>query len=131
MKNKLFIFIHIIFVLLCIIGDILVGLYFKFNISFYYSSLFFTMGIGIGNLLIMIIHLLIDTKFKFGKFIPILHASYVFITFVFYNIIEWVKRYNEFYLMYWILLYSLILVDIIIFIIINKKLGNKKAVIGG
>lgn len=127
MKNKLFLIINIIFILICIGIDIALGIINKFNISFFYSTLFFIMGIGIGNLLIMIIHMLTDNKYNYKGLIPIFHISYLIIAAIMYYAIEVLKHYAEYYLIYWLILGSTIIIDLVVFIIIIKlKKENKK-----
>ena len=121
MKNKLFLIFYIIFVLGCIAGDILVGYHFKFNISFYYSTIFFILGIALGNLLFLIIHLLVDSTYTFKKYVPIMHASYLVIAALMYYAIEWGKNYDKFYIAYWSILGGAILIDLIVFIILIIK----------
>ena len=98
----------------------------KFNYAFYYVTLFFIIGIGIGNLIILIIHLLSDTKYTFNKLIPVMHASYLIIAGIMYYVIEWFKKYEENWLIYWSILGGLIAIDLIIFaILIFKKEPQK------
>lgn len=126
MKNKILWIINIIFVLSCIICDILLGyLVFKFNKSFYYCTLFFIIGIGIGNLIFIIVHMLINNKYKYNKFSPFLHISYVIIAGIIYYAVEFLKEYDKYYYIYWIVLLSVILIDLIVFIILMIK-ANKK-----
>jgi len=110
---------------LCIAGDIALGFYFKFGTSFYYSTLFFIIGIALGNLIILIIHLMVDSTYTFKKHIPIMHASYLIIAGIMYYVIEWVKNYDKYYIIYWSVLLGAILIDLIVFIILIIK-SNKK-----
>ncbi len=107
--------------LACIAGDVLLGFYFKFNASFYYSTLFFIMGISIGNLIFLIIHLLVDITFTFKKILPIMHASYLVIAALMYYVIEWGKNYDKYSIIYWSVLGGAILIDLIVFIILIIK----------
>jgi hypothetical protein len=45
LKKKLFILINILFILICVGIDVFLGFYFKFNHAFYYSTIFFILGI--------------------------------------------------------------------------------------
>lgn len=127
LKNKLFLIINIIFILICAGIDICLGVYFKFSNAFYYSTLFFIMGIGIGNLLIMIIHMLVNKEYQFKKYTPIMHISYLVIAAIMYYVIEWLKNYDKYLIIYWVALGAAIILDIIIFVIINllKKDDDK------
>lgn len=127
MKNKLFLIISIIFVLICVGINIVLGINWKFNNSYFYATLFFIVGISIGNLIILIIHLLVDTKYTFNKLIPVMHASYLVIAGIMYYVIEWFKNYDNNYIIYWSILGGTILIDLIIFIILILKKEDKKA----
>lgn len=121
MKSKIFIILNIIFVLGCIAGDIALGFYFNFNSSFFYSTIFFVLGIAIGNLIFLIIHLLIETTYKFNKFIPIMHASYLVISALMYYVIEWVGKFDEYKIIYWSVYGGLVAVDLIVFLILSFR----------
>ena len=125
MKKKLF--ISIISVLICIGIDITLGILWKFNNAYFYATLFFIIGISIGNLIILIIHLLVDTTYTFNKLIPVMHASYLVIAGIMYYAVEWFKKYDEFYMFYWSILGGTILVDLIIFSILILKKEPQKA----
>lgn len=126
LKKKLFIIISIIFVLICVGINITLGILWKFNNAYFYATLFFIMGISIGNLIILIIHLLVDTTYTFNKLIPVMHSSYLIIAGIMYYAVEWLKKYDEYYIIYWSILGGLILVDLIIFsILIFKKEPQK------
>ena len=85
------------------------------------------MGIGIGNLLIMIIHMLVNKEYQFKKYTPIMHISYLVIAAIMYYVIEWLKNYDKYLIIYWVALTATIILDIIIFVIINllKKDDDK------
>ena len=126
MKNKLFLIINIIFVLLSIIANILLGIFvFKFKSPFYYSTLCFIIGIGIGNLIIIIIHMLTDNRYKYNKFSPYLHISYVIIASIAFYIIGFFKEYDKYLYIYWGVLLGVILIDLIVFIILIIKSSKK------
>ncbi len=127
LKNKIFLIINILFVLICIGIDVAIGINMKFNYAFYYVTLFFIIGIGIGNLIILIIHLLSDTKYTFNKLIPVMHASYLIIAGIMYYVIEWFKKYEENWLIYWSILGGLIAIDLIIFAILILKKEPQKS----
>lgn len=127
MKKKLFIIISIIFVLICIGIDITLGILWKFNNAYFYATLFFIIGISIGNLIILIIHLLIDTTYTFNKLVPIMHSSYLVIAGIMYYAVEWFKKYDEYYVFYWSILGGLIAVDLAIFTILILKKEDKKS----
>ncbi len=127
LKNKIFLIINILFVLICIGIDVAIGINMKFNYAFYYVTLFFIIGIGIGNLIILIIHLLSDTKYTFNKLIPVMHASYLIIAGIMYYVIEWFKKYEENWLIYLSILGGLIAIDLIIFAILILKKEPQKS----
>ena len=120
LKKKLFILINILFILICVGIDVFLGFYFKFNHAFYYSTIFFILGIAIGNLILMIIRMLLDNDYKFKKYTPIMHTSYLIIAGIMYYAIEWLKNYDKYFIIYWSVLGGAILIDLIVFIIINN-----------
>ena len=124
--KKLFLIITILLNILDISLDIILGYFiFKYDVNFYYMTLFFIMGIGLGNLIIMIIHLLIDKTYTFKKYTPIMHASYLIIAGIIYYAIEWIGKYNEYSIVYWLILALVIIIDLIVFVIINNLKTNE------
>ncbi len=121
MKNILFIILNLIFVIGCIIGDLIIGFNTHFNVTFYYATLFFIVGISIGNLIFLIVHMLVDPTYKFKKYIPIYHISYLIIAAIMYYVTEWAKDYDKFKMIYWVVLLAALVIDSIVFLIINIK----------
>ena len=105
----------------CIIGDLIIGIYNKYNYVFYYSTIFFIIGISIGNLIFLIIHLLIDNTYTFKKYTPIMHASYLVIAAIMYYVIEWIKEFEKNSIIYWSVLLGAIFIDLVVFIFLIIK----------
>ena len=96
LKNIIITILNIIVVLGCIVADVILGFNFHFDYRFYYSSVFFIIGIAIICLIFLIIHLLIDNTYTFKKYVPIMHSSYLVISAIMYYIVEWLKNLSEF-----------------------------------
>ena len=130
MKTKIINISIVIINILFIITDLMLGIFlFKFNTSFYYCTLFFMMGISIFNLLMIMLKLIVLPNYYFGVYVPAIHVSYLITAAIAYYIIKWAKHYNEYYLLYWIILAVVTLALVITFVVINKKKGNKKPTI--
>ena len=121
----LFIVLSIVLNLLAIALNFILGYtIFHYDVRFYYMTLFFLMGISLGNLILMIIHLMLDKKYTFMKYTPIFHASYLIAAGLIYYAIELFKKYDEYKIIYWSVLIGTLVVLIIVHLFLNLKEKN-------
>lgn len=121
MKRKTLLILNIIFIALSIILAIVLGIIFKFDIRFFYATLFTTMGISIGNELFILLGFLVVDNYDVTTFRLAREASYLVIVIGAYYVLKYAGGYDRFAYLYWIITYLLVAVAIFVFIILDKK----------
>lgn len=121
MKRKTLLLLNIIFIALSFILDIVLGIIFKFDIRFFYATLFTTMGISIGNELFILLGFLVVENYDVTTFRLAREASYLVIVIGSYYVLKYAGGYDKFAYLYWIITYLLVGIAIAIFIILDKK----------
>ena len=126
MSYKTLIISNIIADILLYIVDLFLGIFvFKFNKSFYYSTLFFTMGLSFLNCGFILLGFLKVKGYDIKAFTLATHASYLIIAVAAYYFIRNLDYYDEYPYLYWIIPIILIIFFIIFFQILNKKEHDK------
>ena len=121
MKRKTLLLLNIIFIALSFILDIVLGIIFKFDIRFFYATLFSTMGISIGNELFILLGFLVIENYDVTTFRLAREASYLVIVIGAYYVLKYAGGYDRFAYLYWIITYLLVGIAITVFIILDKK----------
>ena len=121
MSKRTLLILNLIFILLSLILDLILGIIYKFDIRFYYASLFTTMGIGLGNLFFILLGFSVVKGYDITTYQLAREASYIVIAVGAYYLVKYVNHYDEFAYLYWILTCLLIIGMFILFIYLDKK----------
>ena len=127
MKKRTLLILNIIFMVLSAILDIVLGIIFKFDIRFYYATLFTMMGISLGNVLFILLGYLAVPGYDISTYQIAREASYLIIGVGAYYIVKYINRYEEYPYLYWIITILLIITCVITFIVLDKLERKKNA----
>ena len=126
MKYKTLMILNIISGILLYLVDLFLGIFlFKFDKRFYYSTLFFTMGLTFLNCAFILIGYFKVKGYDIKAFTLATHSSYLIIAVGAYYFIRNLDYYDTYPYLYWIIPIFLIIFFIIFFNILNKREKDK------
>ncbi len=120
-KIKLINIFNLMFLIILIIILLSLGIIYKFNYQFYLIFTIMLMISGIGNLIFVLIKEALIVEYKSLRFIPALYSIHTFLGVVSYYIAKYVKQYEKFSFIYWIILLILFIASFIFIYFLEKK----------
>ncbi len=118
--------LNLISLIILLLTDLFLGIFlFKFNVSFYYCTIFFVIGTTFLNYGFIILGYYKVKGYDMKPYTLALHSSYLLIAVAAYYLIRHIGNYDEFAYLYWIIPTILIIGFIIFFIILDKKKEKK------
>ncbi|MBQ9449326.1 MAG: hypothetical protein IJU60_05580 [Acholeplasmatales bacterium] len=121
MKRRTLLILNLIFIFLSLVGALVLGFIFNFDIRFFYATLFTTMGISMGNELFILLGFLVVDGYDVTTYRLAREASYLVVAIGSYYILRYAGGYDRFAYLYWILTYLVVAIAIVIFIILDKR----------
>ncbi len=126
-KKKIFLGIALLVDLLAVVAIIVLAIVLKLDINFYYSSLGILMGLGVFNLILIMVEEIVIKEYQAQRFTIALHAFYSVLNVGAYYLVKYVGGYETYNYLYLILTFVGTLLIIIMFMIFNyhsKNNGN-------
>jgi len=107
------------------LGIIIVNIVMNFSELAYKISLWIIPGIALINLILIAIFEY-KTDYKSKRFTLMMHISYAVIAVLFQYLERYLERFDSLRIMYYCLTVGLIIIDILLFNVLNAKLPEKK-----
>lgn len=126
-KKKIFLGIALLVDLLAIVAIIVLAIVLKLDINFYYSSLGILMGLGVFNLILIMVEEIVIKEYQAQRFTIAMHAFYSVLNVGAYYLVKYVGGYETYNYLYLILTFVGTLLIVIMFMIFNyhsKNNGN-------
>ncbi len=117
-------------IILGIIGivDFILGIFFHFDLRFYYSTVLFLAATGLINLIFIALKEAFVLSYDSKRFLPVLFGCHVFFGVMMYYIVKYINKYEDYIYLYWVgLLLEIILPGVLVYVLekIFKKKKNK------
>ena len=126
MKKSTLTLINYISIAVLYLIDLMLGIFvFKFSKSFYYSTLFFTMGLTFLEFGIVILGYFKVKGYDIKPFTLAIDVSYLVIAMAAYYFIRNIDYYDTYPYLYWIIPIVLIIFFVVLFTILNKREEKK------
>jgi len=126
-KKKIFLGIELLVDILAIVAIIVLAIVLKLDINFYYSSLGIIMGLGLFNLITIMIEEMVIKEYQAQRFTIAMHAFYTVLNVGAYYLVKYVGGYEVYNYLYLILSFVGTILIVVMFMIFNyhsKKDNN-------
>ena len=125
-KIKIANIINTILIVVVFIVDFILGIFFNFDVRFYISTSLLLALSGLICLVFIAIKEALVLMYDSKRFQPIFFSTLVLSGIVAYYLVRYVKGYDKFIVLYWIVLILINVISAIIVNVLEKKSANKQ-----